>query len=203
MIEQIKQHRVANVSIEKLNMDELMKGRKARVLYSDPPWSNGNLRYWTTIRKRHTGISDEPISYDELIAVLKNIITNYVDGYVFIEVSVKLEKEVMESFSEVLYNLKAVEVLYKAGDKLYPNLVVYGTTSPDYKYNLDIDPKNSFDVKLPSDCIKNIALLNEIVLDPCCGLGLTAQAAINNGMIFYGNEFNRKRLNETIRRLAK
>jgi predicted methyltransferase len=38
------------------------------------------------------------------------------------------------------------------------------------------------------------------ILDPCCGMGYTAQIAIDNGMYFYGNELNAKRLQKTINR---
>ena len=42
-----------------------------------------------------------------------------------------------------------------------------------------------------------------ICLDPMCGMGFTAQASINRGMSFYGNELNKKRLEKTILRLKK
>lgn len=40
-----------------------------------------------------------------------------------------------------------------------------------------------------------------IVLDPCCGKGYSAKAALELGMKFRGNELNSKRLAETIARL--
>ena len=43
----------------------------------------------------------------------------------------------------------------------------------------------------------------ESVLDPMCGMGYTAQAVIDRGLIFYGNELNEKRLKKTIARLEK
>jgi len=40
-----------------------------------------------------------------------------------------------------------------------------------------------------------------ICLDPMCGMGFTAQAAVNRGMRFFGNELNLKRLEKTKVRL--
>ena len=42
-----------------------------------------------------------------------------------------------------------------------------------------------------------------IALDPCCGMGYTAQASIDFGLSFRGNELNEKRLGKTIARLEK
>ena len=41
---------------------------------------------------------------------------------------------------------------------------------------------------------------NPIVLDPCCGMGYSAQAALDYGFSFRGNELNRKRLDKTLAR---
>jgi predicted methyltransferase len=42
-----------------------------------------------------------------------------------------------------------------------------------------------------------------IVLDPMCGMGYTAQAAIKYGLAFRGNELNSVRLQKTIDRLHR
>jgi len=40
-------------------------------------------------------------------------------------------------------------------------------------------------------------------MDLCCGMGYTAQACVDNGLSFVGNEFNMARLQKTINRLRK
>ena len=40
-------------------------------------------------------------------------------------------------------------------------------------------------------------------MDLCCGMGYTAQACIDNGLKFIGNELNEKRLGKTIGRLQR
>jgi len=43
----------------------------------------------------------------------------------------------------------------------------------------------------------------QIVLDPMCGMGYTAQATVDRGICFYGNELNEKRLGKTVKRLER
>ena len=43
----------------------------------------------------------------------------------------------------------------------------------------------------------------QIILDPMCGMGYTAQATVDRGISFRGNELNKKRLDKTIKRLSK
>ena len=43
----------------------------------------------------------------------------------------------------------------------------------------------------------------QTVLDPCCGMGYTAKFALENNLIFRGNEINGKRLQCTIDKLEK
>ena len=43
----------------------------------------------------------------------------------------------------------------------------------------------------------------DVVLDPMCGMGYTAQATAGMGLTFRGNELNATRLRKTIDRLQK
>ena len=57
-------------------------------------------------------------------------------------------------------------------------------------------------------CVREIFKLlkpkdDGIGMDLCCGMGYTAQACIDNGLTFVGNELNKKRLGKTINRLNK
>ena len=44
MIQRIGVHSVSHSSIEKADFHELLAGKKASILYTDPPWGDGNTR---------------------------------------------------------------------------------------------------------------------------------------------------------------
>ena len=48
-------HSLLNKSIETIDFHNWLKDKKAYVFYSDPPWSDGNLKYWATLNNRQTG----------------------------------------------------------------------------------------------------------------------------------------------------
>ena len=74
-----------NKSIEKVDINYLLKGEKARIFYSDPPWSDGNLKYWNTMRNKMSGTKEEKVvTLEEMTLAIQNIIKNHVDGYVIL-----------------------------------------------------------------------------------------------------------------------
>ena len=192
-------HRLFNESIEKLDMDELMQGRKAYVFYSDPPWNDGNLKYWSTLNYKQTGKKFSPISFEYMVNIIKNIIDKYVDGYVFLEQGKKQTEYVVEQLKPLLFNLQVQNISYGSGNNLLENRIIIGSKYPDLQFMKDVSGLRG--AELPYECIKTVAMPNQIVLDPFCGMGYTAIASVRNGMVFYGNEFNQHRLNKTKRRL--
>jgi DNA modification methylase len=199
MIQTIGNNKITNASIEDPIVDQMLQGEKVRILYSDPPWGSGNLKYWVTINKKMTGKEYAPLTYDKLLDRIKHLATNYVDGHVFIEIGPKWETEVMAHVSTYLHNIRRFVLLYKSGSKTLPCILVYGSTNPKYDYNVNIyDPTNQTGAKVAEGCIKAVAEEGAIVLDPCCGMGYTARGAVANKMRFKGNEFNAKRLQKTI-----
>jgi len=197
-IEKINQHRVSCETIERVDFDALLGGEKAYILYTDPPWSNGNLKYWSTINRKSTNKDYNLLTYPELLRNLQEIIINYVDGFVFIEASTFIEKDLIyEFFGKVLKNLKIHKAEYIGGGKRLPNLIISGGTNT--KYNFDGDFKGLFDYNILREVLSKVGKASKIILDPFCGTGLTAKAAINYDMRFIGNDFNNKRLLKTIK----
>lgn len=199
MIQSIGNHKVTNASIEDPIVDAMLSGEKVKILYSDPPWGSGNLKYWVTINKKMTGQVFTPLTYDKLLDRIKDLTLKHVDGHVFIEIGNNWENEVMDHVKTYLYNIQKFTLLYRSGSKILPCIMLYGGTSPKYSYNNHIyNPTNQTGAVVAQGCIKAVAEPNAIVLDPCCGMGYTARAAVANGMRFRGNEFNAKRLQKTI-----
>jgi DNA modification methylase len=193
----INNHRVENLSIELVDFDKLMNGEKALIFYSDPPWNDGNLKYWNTMKKKADGINyDKVLTYEELLNIIIKIIKNHVDGYVFLEVGNNQLDLVLKKLNRILFNIKVFTCRYGSG---LTNKIIFGGTNKNYTFNEDINGMKGYEI--PYKCVKSVGKENKIVLDPCCGMGYSAQAAVDNNMRFYGNEFNSQRLNKTIKRL--
>lgn len=201
-MEKIGRHTINCQTINEVNFNTLLEGRKVNILYSDPPWGDGNLKFWATMNKKQTGNEVKPIKYDELINIYCDIIKNHVNGYCFIETGLRWKDQTIEKLKPYLYNIETHELLYKSGNRYLPNIMITGTTSPELpKFSGDIKNKSGYEIL--KRCIGNVAKPGQIILDPCCGKGYCAKAAMEFDLIFIGNELNSKRLEETKQKLVK
>lgn len=205
MITDIGRHRVQCADVMG-GIDELMQGRQADFVYSDPPWGQGNLRYWQTINKRHTGREPNQINYAEFLPHYFDIVSKYVKDICVIEYGISWREDVIKVASEAGFKHMGVFTSMYQASKLLPlDVHVFSKSGA-----LKIPPE------FKSKCLelKGLALVRyifsellpsnaEMVLDPMCGMGYTAQSTIDQGLAFYGNELNEKRLAKTIKRLEK
>jgi hypothetical protein len=185
-------------SIESPALDQMLAGERVSVLYSDPPWGDGNLAYWATMNKKMTGEVVKPIRYSTLMERIRGLIARYVSGHVFIETGVRWEQETIDALAGAVYNVRSYRTVYKSGSNMLPNVILVGTTSPSIPRS-PIDPSGMSGVALPTACVRSVAVPGGILLDPCCGMGYSARAAVAAGMVFRGNELNAKRLAKTVR----
>ena len=190
-------------------IDALMGGIKADFMYSDPPWGQGNLRYWQTINKRHTGREKSDIDYSEFLPFFFSMAYAHIKDLAVIEYGVGWRSDILKACEKAGFTHHGVYTSrYGSASKLLPLDVHIISKSGQFKmsdatffadqcYELRGQHLVSFifDNLLPAQ--------STIVLDPMCGMGYTAQAAINKGLTFYGNELNEKRLQKTISRLEK
>ena len=197
MIQTIGQHKITNDSIESPIVDSMLAGEKVDILYSDPPWGDGNLKYWATMNKKMTGKEFKPLTYSALITRIVGLIHNYVDGHVFIETGTKWETETIDAIQGLVKNIRVYRLQYRSGSKMLENVMIYGVTDTRHPM-MQFDPSGMSGFEVPKQCIASVATLGGIVLDPCCGMGYSAKAAVGAGMRFRGNEFNAKRLQKTI-----
>ena len=200
---ELGKHIVSNEDVQNVDFNKVLKGSKAHILYTDPPWGDGHMKYWCTLNKRHTGQDIEAMSYKTLIKIIRDIIKNHVDGYVFLETGNKWLDETLNDVKDVIYNEKVYNLRYKSGSKLLTNPVIVGTTDPNLVLpNLD-ELEGAIDEHSLRIAIPLLAKEGAIMLDPICGMGNSARSAIKNKMRFVGNEFNAKRLEKTINSLKK
>jgi len=204
MIYEIGKHKVRHGDIhEQTEINQLTMGVKADIFYSDPPWGSGNIKYWDTMNKKMNGITESTGNFDVdvfLGVVLDNAV-KHTNGWVVIEYGKRWVDKVVDMAKqrglkycgqvETLYSgTNVMEIIFFRTDSVQPiDLTgIYHLTG--YKCVREI-----FKLLKPKD--------DGIGMDLCCGMGYTAQACIDNGLTFVGNELNKKRLGKTINRLNK
>jgi len=200
----IGKHKVVNGDVMQ-GIDDLMADEKAQIIYSDPPWGEGNLKYWQTINHRMTGAEVKEVNYNAFINQIFFIAQKYGTGIILIEYGIKWRNDIINIGRKYgLIHLGIANLIYQSGSKFLPlDLHVFSKQElilPDnYLENL----KNSYGMETLRKAVTPFAIKDKIILDPCCGMGYTAQIAIETGMSFRGNELNQKRLDKTISRLEK
>ena len=206
MITEIGRHRVQCQDVM-MGIDNLMRGEIADFVYSDPPWGQGNLTYWQTINKRHTGREPKTIDYGKFLPHYFQMVAKYCRDLIVIEYGIGWRNDVIHNAEKAGFKHGGVATgFYKAGANMLPLDFHIFSKSGNYHVTqefIDICSDNAgqavvhkiFAMLCPKDA--------KIILDPMCGMGYTAQAAIDAGYAFRGNELNEKRLSKTIARLQK
>ena len=206
MITEIGKHRVRHGNVMD-GIDDLMGGQKADFIYSDPPWGQGNLRYWQTMNNKMTGAEKRDVIYDDFISHYFQLIAKHAKDKCVIEYGCQWNNDVVEMATANGFTHHGSTVCYyRAGSQMRPcDLHFLSKGSPiilTEEFKRVCTEKQDLD--LVEYIFNYLGVPNEgICLDPMCGMGFTAQAAINRGMRFYGNELNAKRLEKTKARLAK
>ena len=204
-ITQISLHRVLHGNVMD-GIADLMGDDKAAIMYCDPPWGPGNLKYWATINRKMTGLEVEQPPLEEFLSAIFNIATQYVEHYLLIEYGLRWSDELIITGEAAGFeHLELIPVHYRTGkDKRPLHLHLFGVngaTHPGSKYKGAV--QNTHGYETVQRAIGGLASLSQlgpglIVLDPCCGMGYTARAALEFRLRFRGNEFNEARLQKTI-----
>jgi hypothetical protein len=194
-------HRITNESVEHPAIDAMLDtlgGRKIDCLYSDPPWGDGNMRYWVTMNKKMTGAVHPALTYEALVARLFSFVHRHVDGHVFVETGTRWGEMLGDRFlAEGMHKVQSIKLRYRSGSALLENDLILGCTHPGAAFDASgLEAING--AALSQEVLKRIRAPGGVVFDPCCGMGYTARAAVHNGMTFLGNDFNAKRLAKTI-----
>jgi len=195
-------HRVAVGDVQRGAVREFMRGERAAIVYSDPPWGEGNLRYWRT----HAKDTSRPM-WSEFVEEWTSSVSAALipGGAMFVEMGLRWADSFSDSLASVGRPVTARwTTLYGPPSKLLPVALLYsGPTLRDA-----FDPSPLRGPTLPRECVREAAhamrldaLPSEFrgaVFDPCCGKGYTARAAVASGMMFRGIELNPKRAAVTV-----
>lgn len=199
-------HRVRHGDVADPKLEKWLGDTKATVFYTDPPWGDGLLKYFDTVNKRDNSESEylgppKLMTMDPFLDRVIGLAKEYTNGWVVIEFG-KRWTELVKQIAEAkgLHYCGEVEALY--GKNLPLDILFYRT---DWPIELDWTPV--YHLK-GYKCVRKIFEILKpnkggVGMDLCCGLGYTAQACIDNGMSFVGNELNMHRLKRTIQRLEK
>lgn len=202
-MEQIGEHTVNCSNILTANFDELMNGEMADIFYSDPPWGQGNIKWWETKHFKDTGTDRSNTTLDDMLGRVFDVATRYAKEYIFIEYGKRWSDLIKQyGVSRGLYYAGGVETLYRTGKGLLPLDIHLFTKSGinvpqayfDSIYHLA-------DYKAVIAAVTPFAVPGGILLDPMCGLGNSARIAVELGMRFRGNELNGIRLKKAKNKL--
>lgn len=208
-IYQIGKHRVRHGDVyDQKGIRDLIGGNRVHIFYSDPPWGAGNLKYWDTMNQKQNAEPprDPPGGFDVdlfLDKVLYNART-HTRGFVVIEYGKRwIDKVIQAAQIRGLYFCGQIETLYKSSSKYLPLEILVFHTDQVAEIDLSraIHTAGYNTVHTIFSCLAPPR--GKTGADLCCGGGFTAQACIDHGMRFLGNELNWKRLQSTIKRLEK
>lgn len=210
-ITKIGRHKVRHGNV----MDDLegLVERNVDVFYSDPPWGQANLRYWETMRLKMNELDEsERNDVPDLVAFLDRIMSlcvKHTKGYAVIEYGQKWREQLVEmARGKGMKLLTVVETKYRSGSKMLPlDLLLFSvgiTPNSGIVETFERDVSGTHGYETVRRAFGALGVQKGLtVLDPCCGMGYTAQAAVDNGMTFRGNELNAARLAKTKARLEK
>ena len=204
MITKIGKHRVKHGDIRD-GIDDLMESDIADFVYTDPPWGQGSLRFWQTLNKKDTGQEYRDVIYDDFMDFFFSILAKYSRDKVVVEYGEKWSNDIIAlSGRHGFYHNGVCKSLYRSGAKLLTLDMHFLSRSKPFSVSQDIvdDCINKRGFDLVNTLFEKLCPQDaEIILDPLCGMGYTAQATVNRNLSFRGNELNKKRLDKTIARL--
>jgi len=187
-------------------LGDLLQGQKVDIFYSDPPWGQGLLNYFQTLNTKQTGAERKMIDNDCFIRTFFDLARRTAKDLILVEYGEKWADQIqtvarsvgLQSHgiakgrygSKSKWHVMDLHIFSKSGDVVLPK-----------GYLESMRERSSFD--FITTALKPFAEPGYVILDPCCGKGLTARAARHYGMTFLGNEINLKRLRNTMKILER
>ena len=174
---------VGELSIERAQVAMAGAGG-ADIIYSDPPWGAGNLKYWRT----HNGELESRPDWAVFMATFCQVVAEHrkPSAPVFIEMGQRWADELARAMDAVGI-VEAARWTAFYGSPKRPNVLWF--SGPLVPESLILSGGDA----MTMSALRSVARPNSVVLDPCCGKGMTARCALKLGMRFRGVELNPKR----------
>lgn len=186
-------------------IDELMQGEVADFIYGDPPWGAGNLNYWQTLNKKHTGAVPVKVDYDSFQDLYFKTVFDCTKDVAIIEYGQRWREGIIAMAEGMgFHHIGVTDSTYTSQRMPMDVHMLSKSGNAEMTNEVRACCFNYFGYKLVREMFKILVPKETaIVMDPTCGMGWTARACIENGIAFRGNELNSKRLSKTIARLEK
>ena len=199
MVIQKGKHKVVCGDIMLNAYEQVMQGEKADILYSDPPWGSGNLKYWDTMNVKMNNVQSRDIGWETFVNKFAEIVNNYTheQSQVFIEMGMKFYDKVVEVFEQKT-NFKLAQRFDTVYSNKLPMIVLYFTDKNPYMYDVATINGTTAD-KTVNNILEPIAKENLVVFDPCMGYGRTLRISEKYNMSFRGSELNQARIDRAIK----
>jgi hypothetical protein len=166
------------------DLDDLFQGTKADVLYSDPPWGVGNLKFWRT----HNHQKGHPVDWNGFVERIKFLYQRHVHGPLFLETGMKFEGDLVKVFGKPDHRY---EIVY--GGTNLPNLLLVWGANPT------VSPEGKKGYNVPYSALSSYEKKPTLIFDCCVGLGTTAKVAKALGATCFANELNPERAARTMK----
>lgn len=183
-------HRVLVGELSVALAKQALRGERAQIVYSDPPWGLGNLKYWRT----HNSQPGHPVSWEDFLNTLARVVQASVAprAHVFLEMGCRFVDELAAVMADHGFpECTRWSVLYGPQVKPLPNVLWYSGPGAS------CDPTGLRGEPMTRHIIDSVAVPGALVFDPCCGKGMTARCAVRAGMRFVGCELNPRRAEVT------
>jgi len=199
----INGHRLSVGSIGGIPMYRLLNGVTADILYCDPPWDDSHMKSFATMARKQTGLPTAVIPWARFMDELVRVIQEHVDGWVFVESGVPRAHAVHAYLESAgLFDLGVHTTTYRSGQSTRPSALLAGHSRLGQAVGWSLPPGGgSGGLRQVLAVVGSVATPGQILLDPCCGTGLSARAAVRLGLTFYGNELNAYRAHRTAEHL--
>ena len=185
MIYEFGKHRVKHGSIT-LGIDDLMGSDKAHIIYSDPPWGQGNISFWQTLNKKDNGAEKQTILYDDFLEMIFSAYGKFSENILFVEYGVRWRADIQERAQR--HGFTPIEIIgleYKGGATMLTlDLHVFAKQAFALPAGYVDRVSGTSGYKTLQADVPPFAAPGKILLDPMCGMGYSAQIAIDTGMSF-------------------
>jgi hypothetical protein len=172
-----------------------MENNRIGLVYSDPPWSGSNLKWW----RRHAGLSTE-VNYEQFVRRWCEMV--HPASEIFCEQSRNPDwsNTMLAAAQDANFPplLERWLVCYKTGNKYLPNMLFHFG-----KRSIEEDPSGMHGEAMTRTVFTGLPNYHLWVADPCIGKGMTSRMADHFSMNCLGAEINPKRLEIAINWLIK
>ncbi len=178
---------------------ELLRRGTADMIWADPPWGQGLLRYFYTLNKNRVA----RIDWDEFLTLFCGACLQMCpEGPIYVAMGNKWTEGLAKRMSE--FGVREIDreiVYYPTGAGPRPCTLWLGATVDQPPLNVPAEVVGSSTkarslLRVVVWCLQRHPKAN-IVLDLCCGKGQTARAAIRENRTFWGLELNPDRAEVT------